>query len=162
MNFRSTFVGLVALAVAGCTCTAVFSQAPVPGANAATTFEPELGASIWAPGAGVRPPSNPSGCVCEKQLRRFATQREMKKRTAARKKLTELIDKYFDEDMVQRQKELAQLEQRLAKLREQLDRRRTKKQDIVDLQMKKSLLNEADGLGFFGGEPRRSRFRTAR
>ncbi len=60
MNFRSTFVGLVALAVAGCTCTALFSQVPVPGANAATTFEPEL-ARRFGTRAVVRPPSNPSG-----------------------------------------------------------------------------------------------------
>jgi hypothetical protein len=73
--------------------------------------------------------------------------------TAARKQLTELIEKYFEEDMVQRQKELADLEKRLAKLREQLDRRRTKKQDIVELQAK-VLLNEADGLGFYSGERR--------
>jgi hypothetical protein len=52
--------------------------------------------------------------------------------------------------MVNREKELAELEKRLAKLREQLDRRRTKKQDIMDLQIK-VLLNEADGLGFYSG-----------
>jgi hypothetical protein len=70
--------------------------------------------------------------------------------SAARKALAELVEKCFDADMVNREKELAELEKRLAKLREQLDRRRTKKQDIMDLQIK-VLLNEADGLGFYSG-----------
>jgi hypothetical protein len=55
--------------------------------------------------------------------------------------------------MAQRKKELEQLEKRLANLREQLDRRKTKKSEIVDLQMK-VLLNEADGLGFFSSSER--------
>src|SRR5262249_18579648 len=37
---------------------------------------------------------------------------------AARKKLTEVVEKCFDDDMAQRKKDLAQLEERLAKLRE--------------------------------------------
>src|SRR5262249_27895343 len=76
---------------------------------------------------------------------------------AGKKKLTTLIDKLFDEDMKQREKELADLEKRLSKLREQLERRRTKKQDIVDLQLK-VVLNEADGLGFFSGNSAKGNF----
>lgn len=69
---------------------------------------------------------------------------------AARKTLTDVVETAFDEDMAKRKKDLAQLEERLTKLREQLDRRKAKKQDIVDLQIK-VLLNEADGLGFTSG-----------
>ena len=53
--------------------------------------------------------------------------------------------------MVRRGQELAQIEERLTKLRELLDRRRTKKQEILELQAKVAL-NEADGLGFYDGE----------
>ena len=53
--------------------------------------------------------------------------------------------------MVQREQELKQIEERLTKLRELLDRRRTKKQEIIDLQTKVAL-NEADGLGFYENE----------
>jgi hypothetical protein len=72
-------------------------------------------------------------------------------KTTAQKKLAELLGKCFDEDTERRQKELTQIEERLTKLRELLDRRRTKKQDILDLQMKVAL-NEADGLGFYDSE----------
>jgi hypothetical protein len=66
----------------------------------------------------------------------------------ANAKLRELLDKYFEEDMTRRQKELESIETRLQKLHAQLDRRRAKKQDIIDLQVKMSV-NEADGLGFY-------------
>lgn len=69
----------------------------------------------------------------------------------AQKKLAGLLEKHFDDDMVRREQELAQIEQRLTKLRELLDRRRTKKQEIVELQAKVAL-NDAEGLGFYGGE----------
>src|SRR5262249_10912589 len=69
---------------------------------------------------------------------------------AARKKLTEAVGKGFDEDMAQRKKDLGQLEERVTKLREQLEGRKAKKPEIVDLQIK-VLLNEADGLGFSSG-----------
>lgn len=69
--------------------------------------------------------------------------------TATQAKLNELLSQYFEQDMVRRQAELEDIEKRLSKLREQLDRRRAKKEEIIDLQMK-VLVNEADGLGFFG------------
>lgn len=50
--------------------------------------------------------------------------------------------------MVRREAEVTKVEQRLAKLRELLERRRTKKQEIVELQTK-VVINEADGLGFY-------------
>jgi hypothetical protein len=72
-------------------------------------------------------------------------------KSAAQKKLTELLSNCYDDDMVQREQELKQIEERLTKLRELLDRRRTKKQEIIDLQTKVAL-NEAEGLGFYDGE----------
>jgi hypothetical protein len=108
---------------------------------------------FYQPAAGMNPRGNPSGSLRQaaEAVRNAKGEDEA---TAAKKKLNELVDKFFDEDMAQRQKELKQLEDRLAKLREQLERRKTKKQDIVDLQMK-VLLNEADGLGFFSAEAER-------
>jgi len=63
-----------------------------------------------------------------------------------------LLQQFFDRDMDRRQVELTKIENRLEKLRAQLARRREKKQEIVDLQLK-VVLNEADGLGFYG-QPR--------
>jgi hypothetical protein len=69
----------------------------------------------------------------------------------AEKKLAELLSKSYDDDMVQREHELKQIEERLTKLRGLLDRRRTKKQEIIDLQTKVAL-NEAEGLGFYDND----------
>lgn len=80
---------------------------------------------------------------------RDAKDEEAKK--AAQKLLDERLSKYFDEDMIQRESELAKIEERLTKLRELLERRRAKKQEIIDLQAKVAL-NEADGLGFYNTE----------
>jgi hypothetical protein len=73
-------------------------------------------------------------------------------KAAARKKLADLLSKYFDDDMREREKELAKIEERLTKLRELQERRRTKKEEIVNLQAKVAL-NEAEGLGFYNTEP---------
>jgi hypothetical protein len=62
--------------------------------------------------------------------------------------LNDLLNEYFETDTQRRESELVQIEERVKKLREQLDLRRQKKQEIIDLQMKVAL-NEADGLGFF-------------
>ena len=70
---------------------------------------------------------------------------------AAEKLLEEGLSKYFDEDMTQRERELDKIEERLTKLRALLERRRAKKQEIIDLQAKVAL-NEADGLGFYNTE----------
>jgi hypothetical protein len=69
----------------------------------------------------------------------------------AQERLEQLLDDYFDEDMKRREDELDQVEQRVKKLRDLLQRRREKRREIVDLQVQ-VLLNEADGLGFFGAE----------
>src|SRR3954468_20114951 len=72
-------------------------------------------------------------------------------KSAAQKKLNEALSKYFDEDMVQREKELKQVEERVTKLHDLLDRRRSSKQEIIDLEAKVAL-NQANGLGFYDGE----------
>lgn len=69
-------------------------------------------------------------------------------KSTAMKNLNEVVDKCFEDDMKVRENELADIEERLNKLRAQLDRRRAKKQEIVDLQVKVAI-NEAEGLGFF-------------
>ena len=72
-------------------------------------------------------------------------------REQAEEHLGELLDEYFEEDMKRREQELAEVEARVKKLRELMERRREKKQEIIELQVE-VLRNEADGLGFFSGE----------
>ena len=66
---------------------------------------------------------------------------------SARQELAQTLGQYFDEDMAGREREVAKLEERLYKLRAQLERRRAKRQDIIELQIQVAV-NEADGLGF--------------
>jgi len=72
-------------------------------------------------------------------------------RAGAERQLNELLDEYFEEDMNRREEELANVERRVKELRELLERRREKKDDIIRLQ-KEVLQNEANGLGFFSAE----------
>jgi hypothetical protein len=72
-------------------------------------------------------------------------------RAGSERQLNELLDEYFEEDMKHREEELANVERRVKELRELLERRREKKDDILRLQVE-VLRNEADGLGFFSAE----------
>jgi hypothetical protein len=72
-------------------------------------------------------------------------------RDEAQEKLSGLLDEYFEQDMNRREEELAAVEKRVKQLRELLERRREKKDDIINLQID-VLRNEADGLGFFSGD----------
>ncbi len=72
-------------------------------------------------------------------------------RKAAQKKLDEALSKYFDDDMVQREKDLKQVEERVTKLHELLEKRRSNKQEIIDLESK-VVMNQANGLGFYDND----------
>jgi hypothetical protein len=72
-------------------------------------------------------------------------------KAVAEKTLANLLSKYFDEDMARRESELTKIEERLIKLRDLHNRRRAKKQEILELQTKVAL-NEAEGLGFYDGQ----------
>jgi len=63
------------------------------------------------------------------------------------KQLEAAVAKAFDQDLEDRESDLSNLEERVKKLRAQLDRRRRAKDDIIQLQIK-VLVNEAEGLGF--------------
>lgn len=70
------------------------------------------------------------------------------------KKATETIQQQlseqFDLDFQQREKELAEVEAKVKSLREQLDKRKTAREDIISLRLK-TITNDAAGLGFPGG-----------
>jgi hypothetical protein len=72
-------------------------------------------------------------------------------REDAERNLNEQLIEYFEEDMKRREEELANVERRVKELRELLERRREKKDDIIRLQVE-VLQNEANGLGFFSAE----------
>ena len=110
-------------------------------------------AALFANGFGTfgsHGPNSPAATI-RKAAEAVRDAKDSQDKEAAQKKLVDTLNKCYDEDMVQREKELKQIEERLAKLRELLERRRAKKQDIIDLQVKVAL-NEADGLGFYDGD----------
>jgi len=73
-------------------------------------------------------------------------------REKATEELASALDEYFEQDMEARTKEVEEIQARVERLQAQLDRRREKKAEIIDLQLKVAL-NEADGLGFYS-EPK--------
>jgi hypothetical protein len=74
-----------------------------------------------------------------------ATNEEEKK--AARAKLRDLLAAIFADDMLAREKQVKEIEERTAKLRQQFQARLSVKDEIIDLQLK-MLENESAGLGF--------------
>jgi hypothetical protein len=88
-------------------------------------------------------------------------------KTSATNELSKMLEKSFQRDLERREHEIAQVEARVKKLREQIEKRRKAKDDILSLRLK-TIVNEADGLGFPGGfdsesgsfSPRPRAFRT--
>jgi len=70
----------------------------------------------------------------------------------AKKATQTLLDGYFEADMKKREREIADIEARVKRLRAQLEKRRAAKDEIVQLQLK-VIVNEAEGLGFFSAPP---------
>lgn len=62
--------------------------------------------------------------------------------------MEELFTKYFDQEIQQREEQLAPLEKRVKKLRDQIEKRKAAKADIIGLQLK-LIEHQAEGLGFF-------------
>lgn len=65
----------------------------------------------------------------------------------AREVLSKVLGEQYDRNLAAHEKALQQMEQRLAKLREQLSRRRSAKGRMVELRMQ-TLISEAEGLGW--------------
>ncbi len=70
-------------------------------------------------------------------------------KTAATKELSELLEKSFQRDLERREKQLAEVEARVKKLRDQIEKRKKAKDEIINLRLK-TIVNEAEGLGFPG------------
>jgi hypothetical protein len=98
---------------------------------------------VFNPNDGVVMNSNKIGELMN-QLRHSD---DSAKKADLMKQLETAVTKFFDEDLKSRETDLAKLEERLNKLRTQLDRRRTAKAEIIQLQLK-VLANDAEGLGF--------------
>jgi hypothetical protein len=68
-------------------------------------------------------------------------------KAALTKQISQLLDKSFERDMQRREKQISDVEARIKKLRDQIEKRKKAKDDIISLRLK-TIVNEADGLGF--------------
>ena len=68
-------------------------------------------------------------------------------REAVRTKAKKYLDRQFEADMKRRQRELEEIENRVEKLRSQLEKRMDKKNDIISLQLKQMTMSW-EGLGW--------------
>jgi hypothetical protein len=123
---------------------------PPPQAGAG----PGGGALYYPTGQNILTPyrATPAQSEIAKLMHQLRETEDEEKKGELTKQLETAVAKHFDEDMKARQTELTKLEERLKKLRAQLDRRSKAKAEIIQLQIK-VLINEAEGLGFSGGSP---------
>lgn len=70
-----------------------------------------------------------------------------KVKEAAVKELADLLQRYFDRDLERREQEIADVEGRVKRLRDQIEKRKAAKKEIVRLRLQ-TMVNEAEGLGF--------------
>ena len=109
-----------------------------------------FGEGGMAYGRGVEPSYKQRIALLKSVLSGAETSDEEKSK--AKQEIEALLNQYFDQDIETRQAQVAQIEQRVAKLKAQLQTRLAAKSELVQLQMK-LIENEAAGLGFFG-DPR--------
>jgi hypothetical protein len=113
-------------------------------------FEFRTDDNFWVPGtrfgaAFVVPDSEWS--KVEKLTNELGDATDEKQKAGLTEKLKAAVDKCFEDDMKGREADLTKLQERLNKLKSQMDRRRKAKDEIVQLEVK-VLVNEASGLGF--------------
>lgn len=84
-------------------------------------------------------------------VQKYGQTKDEKARVALGQQLTELVSKQFDRRQQFREKELKELEDKVAQLRSLHDRRTAAKSEIVRDRVKQ-LLRQADGLGWGGPE----------
>lgn len=71
-----------------------------------------------------------------------------KKKQEIKSEMGKLFTRYFDYEIKQREVKLAPLENRVKKLRAQIDKRKAAKEKIIELQLQ-LMEHQAEGLGFF-------------
>ena len=69
------------------------------------------------------------------------------KRLAMRDELEQLVDQHFDVRMKNREEQINQIEKKLRRLKDEIEKRRRRRDEIVQLRLQ-TLINEANGLGF--------------
>jgi hypothetical protein len=70
-------------------------------------------------------------------------------KTSATNEISQVLEKWFKRDLERRESQVSEIETRVKKLRDQIEKRKKAKDEIINLRVK-TIVNEADGLGFPG------------
>ena len=84
-------------------------------------------------------------------VEKLRSAKEGAEKETAKKELLQLLEKSFTRDLDHREQEVAEIESRIKRLREQIERRKKAKDEIVGLRLK-TIVNETEGLGFPGSQ----------
>ena len=82
-------------------------------------------------------------------VEKLRTAKEGPEKEAATKEVMQQLEKSFTHDLERREQEVSDIESRVKKLRDQIDKRRKAKDEIISLRLK-TIINETQGLGFPG------------
>jgi hypothetical protein len=99
----------------------------------------------------VRPDRGPASIeemrAFQEAVEKLRSAKEGKEKDTAKNELLQLLEQSFARDLEHREQEVAEIESRVKKLREQIERRKKAKDEIVGLRLK-TIVNETEGLGF--------------
>jgi hypothetical protein len=108
---------------------------------------PSMGYGMGGPGTEL-PAGRELKARMEPLLQRLRDAADDQQKEAIKRQLSSLLEDYFQRDLQWRSSEIDSIEQRVKRLREQLEQRQQAKDEILQLQLK-VLENETAGLGFF-------------
>jgi hypothetical protein len=83
-------------------------------------------------------------------VEKFKTAKNDAEKTSATNEISQVLEKWFKRDLERRENQISEIETRVKKLRDQIDKRKKAKDEIINLRLK-TIINEANGLGFPGG-----------
>jgi hypothetical protein len=82
-------------------------------------------------------------------VEKFKTAKNDAEKTIATNEISQVLEKWFKRDLERRENQISEIETRVKKLRDQIDKRKKAKDEIINLRLK-TIVNEANGLGFPG------------
>jgi chromosome segregation ATPase len=82
-------------------------------------------------------------------VEKLRTAKEGPEKEAATKEVMQQLEKSFTSDLERREQEVSEIESRVKKLRDQIEKRKKAKDEIISLRLK-TIINETQGLGFPG------------
>ena len=80
---------------------------------------------------------------------KFKSAKNDAEKTSATNEISQVLEKWFKRDLERRENQISEIETRVKKLRDQIDKRKKAKDEIINLRLK-TIINEANGLGFPG------------